>query len=307
MLKPTQVEEDTAVKINISDEEYWYIIEERVDADIKRDERDVNDPFAQQLTGKNINDEVSLGKKMSGTKTGKIVDIKSKFSYAYQESFRIYEHLFPLDQGMDNIKIDDSEEIDDKERFQQMFEMIDQRQDRINTIEKLYKEDNITIGCFTGLVGSNSLDTWGSLMGNPELGIRCSIGGIEERSNVLNLFNHSNPKLVVDIISLITLHSLDAADIVVSTFGKLSIAQSTIDELQRIISEREGMWSKREGMIVGKEGNRYVKQIINPEEMKQGIEYLKDIIRWIRNNCEVGQATAGSEMNQLRRRNSMTC
>ena len=302
VLKPTQVEKDTAVKINISDEDYWYIIEERVDADIKRDERDVNNPFAQQLIRKNIKDEVSLGKKMSGPKTGKIVDIKSKFSYAYQESFRIYEHLFPLDQGMDNIKIDDSEEIDDKKRFQQMFEMIDRRQDRINKIEELYKGKNITIGCFTNLVGSNSLDTWGSLMGNPDLGIRCSIDDIEERSNVLNLFNHSNPKLVVDIISLITLHSLDAADIVVSAFGKLCIAQSTIDELQSIISEREGMWSKREGMIVGKEGNQYVKQIINPEETKQGIEYLKNIIHWIRNNCEVGQATAGSEMNQLRRR-----
>lgn len=302
VLKPTQVEEDTAVKINISDEDYWYIIEERVDADIKRDECDVNNPFAQQLTGKNIKDEVSLGEKMSGPKTGKIVDIKSKFSYAYQESFRIYEHLFPLGQGMDNIKIDDSEEIDDTERFQQMFEMIDQRQDRINKIEELYKENNITIGGFTGLVGSNSLDTWGSLMGNPDLGIRCNIGDIEERSNVLNLFNHSNPKLVVDIISLITLHSLDAADIVVSAFEKLCIAQSTIDELQSIISEREGMWSKREGMIVGKEGNRYVKQIINPEEMKQGIEYLKDIIHWIRNNCEVGQDPVMSQVNQLRRR-----
>ena len=302
VLKPTQVEKDTAVKINISDEDYWYIIEKRVDADIERDERDVNDPFAQQLTGKNINNEVSLGEKMSGPKTGKIIDIKSKFSYAYQESFRKYEHLFPLDQGMDNLKIDDSEEIDDKERFQQMFEMIDRRQDRINKIEKLYKEENITIGCFTNLVGSNSLDTWGSLMGNPELGIRCSIGDVEERSSVFNLLNHPQLKLVVDIISLITLHSLDAADIVVSTFGKLCIAQSTIDELQSIISEREGMWSKREGMTVGKEGNRYVKQIINPEETKQGIEYLKSIIHWIRENCEVGQATAGSEMNQLRRR-----
>ena len=302
VLKPTQVEKDTAVKINISDEDYWYIIEERVDADIKRDERDVKDPFAQQLTGKNVKDEVSLGQKMSGPKTGKIVDIKSKFSYAYQESFRTYEHLFPLDQGMDNIKIDDSEEIDDKERFQQMFEMIDRRQDRINKIEELYKEDNITIGRFTKLVGSNSLDTWGSLMGNPKLGIRCSIGDIEERSSILNLLDHSNPKLVVDIISLITLHSLDAADIVVSAFKKLCIAQSTIDELQSIISEREGMWSKREGMIVGKKGNQYIKQIIKPEETKQGIEYLKNIIHWIRENCEVGQATVGSEMNQLRRR-----
>ncbi len=302
VLNPTQVEKDTAVKISISDEDQWYIIEKRVDADIKRDERDVNDPFAQQLTGKNIKDEVGLGEKILGPKTGKIVDIKSKFSYAHQESFRKYEHLFPLDQGMDNMKIDDSDDIDDKERFQQMFEMIDRRQDKINEIEKLYKEENLTIGTFSRLVGSNSLDTWGTLMGNLDLGIRCGIGDLDDRNRLLNLLNDSNPKLVVDIISLITLHSLDAADIVVRAFGKLCVAQSTIDELQSIIIEREGMWSKREGMTVGKKGNRYVKQIISPEEMKQGIEYLKDIIDWIRENCEVGKATAGSEMNQLRRR-----
>lgn len=297
VLKPTQVDKDTAVQINISDEDYWYIIEERENADIKRDERDVNDPFAHQLLGKEKNSVIRIGEK-----TVKIVDIKSKFSYAYQESFRKYEPLFPTDEGVETVKLDDSEEIDDKERFQPMFDRIDRHHKYILEIEELYKEKNITIGCFTNLVGSNSLDTWGSLMGNPELGIRCSIGGIEERSSILNRLNDSNLKLVVDIISLITLHSLDAADIVVSTFGKLCIAQSTIDELQRIISEREGMWSKREGMIVGKEGNRYVKQIINPEDTKRGIEYLKNLVHWIRNNCEVGKATVGAEMNQLRRR-----
>ena len=297
VLKPTQVEKDTAVKINISDEDYWYIIEEREDADIKRGERDVNDPFAQQLLGKEKNVVVRIGEK-----TVKIVDIKSKFSYVFQESLRKYEPLFPTDQGMETVKLDISVEIDDKERFQPMFDRIDQRQEYLDQIEKLYKENNLTIGQFAKLVGSNSLDTWGSLMGIPKLGIRCSIRDIEERSNVLNLLNRSKPKLAVDIISLITLHSLDAADIVVSAFGKLCIAQSTIDELQSIISEREGMWSKREGMIVGKKGNQYIKQIIKPEETKQGIEYLKNIIHWIRENCEVGQATAGSEMNQLRRR-----
>ena len=297
VLNPTQVQEDTAVKINISDEDHWYIIEERVDADIKRDERDVNNPFVQQLLGKEKNAVIRIGEK-----TVKIVDIKSKFSYAFQESSRKYEPLFPTDQGIETVKLDNSAEIDDKERFQPMFDRIDRHHEYLLKIEELYKEENITIGCFTNLVGSNSLDTWGSLMGNPDLGIRCSISDIEERSNVLNRLNDSKPKLVVDIISLITLHSLDAADIVVSAFGKLCIAQSTIDELQSITSEREGMWSKREGMVVGKKGNRYVKQIINPEEMKQGIEYLKNIIHWIRENCEVGQATVGSEMNQLRRR-----
>ena len=300
---PTQVEKDTAVEINNSDDDYLYIIEEREDADIKRDELDVNHPFAQQLIGKNKNDEVSFGEKMFGPKTGKIIDIKSKYTHAFQESFRKYERLFPLDQGMGHITLDDSDDIDDKERFEQMFKMIDQRQDKINKIKELYnKEKDLTIGTFTRLVGSNSLDTWGTLMGNPDLGIRCSIGDIEERSSILNLLNHSKPKLAVDIVSLMTLHCLNAADIVVNTFGKLYITQSTIDELQSIISEREGMWSKREGMIVKKKGNQYVKQIIKPEETKQGIEYLKDIIHWIRENCEVGQDTVISQMNQLRRR-----
>ena len=297
VLKPTQVEKDTAVKINISDEDYRYIIEERVDADIKRDERDVNDPVVQQLLGKERNAVIRIGEK-----TVKIVDIKSKFSYAFQESIRRYEPLFPTDEGMERVTLDASDTTNDIERLQPMFDRIDRHHKYIRKIEELYKEGNITIGSFTRLVGSHSLDTWGHLMGHPELGIRCSIGDIEERSSVLNRLNHSNPKLVVDIISLITLHRLDAADIVVSTFGKLCIAQSTIDELQRIISEREGMWSKREGMVVGKKGNRYVKRIINPEEMQQGIEYLKNIVHWIRENCEVGQDPAVSKMNQLRRR-----
>ena len=254
------------------------------------------------MLGKIENDEIIFRETPDGPKTGKIVAIKSKFVHAHQESLRKYEHMFPTDEGMETIKIDTSDEIDDKERFKPVTNRVDRHHEYILKIEKLYKEQNITIGGFTRLVGSNSLDTWGALMSNPELGIRSSIGDIEERTNTQNLLNHSQPKLVVDIISLITLHCLDAADIVVSTFGKLCIAQSTIDELQKIISEKEGMWSQREGMIVGKEGKRYVKQNINPEETKRGIAYLKNLINWIRQNCEVGEATAGSEMNQLRRR-----
>ena len=73
-----------------------------------------------------------------GEKTVKIVDIKSKFSYAFQESFRKYEYLFPTDEGMETVKLDDSAEIDDKERFQPMFDRIDQRPRILDQIEKNY-------------------------------------------------------------------------------------------------------------------------------------------------------------------------
>ena len=302
VLNPSKVAQDTAVQTDNRDKDTWYIIEDRDDADNTRGERNINEPIVQKMLDKVENDEVIFKETPDGPKIEKIVAIKSKFVHAFQESFRKYEHQFPTEEGMETIKIDTSDAIDDKERFKPIFNRIDRHHEDILKIEKLYKERNLTIGSFTGLVGSDCLDTWGTLMGNPELGIRSSIGDIDERNDALNLLNHSKPKLVVDIISLMTLQSLDAADIVVSIYGKLCIAQSTIDELRNIIIEREGMWSKRKGMIVGKQGNRYVKQIINPEETKRGIEYLKNLVHWISDNCYIGQATVGTEMNQLRRR-----
>ena len=50
---------------------------------------------------------------------------------------------------METIKLDFSAEIDDEERFQPMFDKIDQWQEYLDQVEKLYKEQNITIGCFT--------------------------------------------------------------------------------------------------------------------------------------------------------------
>lgn len=302
VLNLSQVAQDTAVQTDNMDQDNWYIIEDRDAPDISRGERNVNEPIVQKMLGKSENDEIIYRETPDGPKIGKIVAIKSKFVHAHQESCRKYEHLFPTDEGMETVKLDTSDAIDDIERFKPVTNRVDRHHEYILKIEKLYKEENITIGGFTKLVGSNSLDTWGCLMNNPELGIWCSIGDIEEKTDALKLLHQSQPKLVIDIISLITLHSLDAADLIVSTFGKLCVAQSTIDELQRIIIEREGMWSQREGMVIGKKGNRYVKQIISPEETKRSIEYLKNLIDWISENCEVGEATVGSEINQLRRR-----
>ena len=123
-------------------------------------------------------------------------------------------------------------------------------------------------------------------MSKPDLGVRCSVGNPEEKSQALALLGDPQPKLVVDLISLMTIHSIGAADAVIKAFGKLGIAQSTIDELQQITNEREGMWSKRKSMSVGKEGDQYVRTIITPEEVRQNVEYLKNVIKWIQESCE---------------------
>lgn len=302
LLHPTQVQSGTAVRLDNSGQKNWYIIEKREEADYRPDELDIEHRLAQLSLGKSVNDELYLQQNPFGSDVRQIVDIKSKYVYAFQDTFLRFSERFPGTPGLWSIKIPDSHTTDDSAQFQPLLDSIDQRHEFLLQITEDYKKHGLPIGALTNLAGGNILDTWGFLMNNPDLGIRCCVGNLEERIQALTSLENSQLKLVVDLISLITLHCLDAADVVVKAFGKLRIAQSTIDELQRIINEREGIWSEREGITVGKQGDQYVKQVINPEDAKHGIEYLKGIIGWIKENCEVEPCTPALEMNQLDKR-----
>ena len=301
LLDSPQVDIGTAVCLDRSGETNWYIIEKRDDANPMHNELNVNDALAQQLLGKTINDEIILRETPFGTDTGKIIDIQSKYTYAFQEIRQEFPDRFPKAQGLWSTKLDDSEEIDDSEKFQELLNLTDRQHEDSLQAEEIYRETPMPIGAFAKLIGRNVLDTWGYLTSNPDLGIRCCVGNLEEKTQAFALLEASQPKLVVDFISLVTLYCLEAADTVVNAFGKLGVAQSTIDGLQRIIHEKK-MGADREGMIVGKQGNRYVKHIITREDVQSEIEHLKDLIKWIRENCEVQPVTAALQINQLGKR-----
>lgn len=310
LLNPDQVQLNTAVQIDTSDQPVWYIIVDRDDVDITRGERDIKEPLAQRLLGKIENDEIDLGKTLIGQRVGKITAIKSKYVYARQESFEKYPELFPGDQGLGSITLDESSDHlkdnaskeTDSTDLQPILEFINKQHEASLQIEDVYKEHLPPIGVFMNWTGRNVLDVWNLLIHKPDLGIRCCLGSAEEKSQALALLEDPKPKLVVDIISLITLRSLETVDTVVKTFGRLTVAQSTIDALLQMIHEQESMWSQREGMSIKKQGNRYVRHMINPEDVKRSVERLKDLVKWIRENCDVLSCTPVLQMNQLLKR-----
>ena len=301
LLHTTQVQPGTAVCLESSGETNWYIIEEREDADSRHQELNVDHPLAQQLLGKAVNDKLYFGQNPIVPETGKIVAIKSKYVYAFQQIFRAFSKQFPGTPGLWSIKLDDSHETDDSVEFQPLFDFINRQHEASLEIEETYKENPLPIGAFANLTGSNVLDAWIFLMSKPDLGVRCSTGNPEERKQALALLGRHQIKLVVDPISLMTIHSIGAADTVIKAFGKLGIAQLTIDGLQDIIDEREAMSLKREGMSVGKHGDQYVKIPINPEDVRRDVEYLKNIIKWVGENCEPLTCNAMLQINQLRK------
>lgn len=310
VLNPVQVQVDTAVQIDSPDQSVCYIIVARDDVDIRSNERNVRDSLSQRLLGKIENDEVDLGKTPLGQRVGKITDIKSKYVRALQESFQEFEKFFPDDEGLWSVKLDESSDNltdsaskkTDSTNIQPILELTNKQHEASLEIENVYKKHLPPIGVFMNWTGRNVLDVWSLLINKPDLGIRCFVGSAKEKSRAFNLLKEPKPKLVVDIISLITLHCLEAADTVVKTFGKLAVAQSTIDALLQMIHEQESMWSQREGMSIEKQGNQYVRHMINPEDVKRSVERLNELIKWIRENCDVLPCTPALQMNQLRKR-----
>ena len=302
LLSPTQVQPGTAVCIDDAGQPKWYIVEAREDVDIARQELDVNHSLAQRLLGKEVDDELYLRQGMLGPEHGKITKIQSKYVYAVQESLERFSSLFPEGSGVRSIKLDDSADATDSVKLQPLFDFIDRQHTASLRIEEVYKELLLPIGTFTNLTHRNILDTWNFLINKPDLGVRCWSGDPEEKRQAHLLLRDSHPKLVADIISLVTLHCLGVADTVVKAFGKLGVAQSTLDALQRIIYEREGMWSRREGMTIGKERDQYVRTDIDPEVVRRDIEHLKAFLNWIRENCDVLPCTAALQINRFLKR-----
>ena len=249
-----------------------------------------------------VNDEVCLQRNSVSQQTGKITAIKSKYVHALHESFRKFPELFPDTSGLGAIKLGDFQDTDDSKKLRPLFDFIDRQDEVSRDIEKFYKENLPPIGVFANLKGWSVLDTWNLLRSDPDLGIRCSVGTLEERRHALTLLGNTSPKLVADFISLMTIHNIGAADTFINAVGQLYIAQSTKDELLNIINEKEGMWSGREHMNVGKRGNRYVKIVIKPEDVRRDIEYLKNIRNWIEENCGVIPISPNLKMNYLRKR-----
>jgi len=298
LLNIDKVTVDTAVCIE--DElgrKNWFIIEDRDDADIKRNEITLDHPTAQLLLGKTVGADLTVKNEITTEKI-KIIEIKSKYLYALHEVRDRFSKMFPKTPGLWSIRLDYSKKEEGKMPggFEIVFEQISTQHEKILQIEELYLQGNLTIGAIANLSGTNLLEVWAGLMNKPDVGIKCCLGTVEERNRALFLLNEKKPQLIVDFISLMTIHGIGAAEYVTDAYGKLGIAQSTIDHLQEILFERRGIQS-RGFMVIGKEGEKFVREEITVEDIEKSIIYLEGVLQWATDNCETIPCRAALQLN----------
>ena len=303
-LNATQADVDTAICVeDESGKRIWYVIEDREDVEIDRNEIQPSHQIAQQLLGKSVGEEIVLRDSPLGQKKGKIVEVKSKYVHACRDSMENFETRFPDASGLHQLTIQGLDS-DDQEYVWQQFEpflkIVRERKALVNKAVDVYSKERFPIGAFADRLGEHPLDAWIALMRQPDPGIQCCQGTAAERNIALDLLENPNVKLVIDLTSLMTIHMIGLQDRVVATFGKFLIAQSTIDEIQNCIIARRGRQSQGFSGLTHERGH-YVHTKISKEVVQSQEKYLKKILRWIRKNCEVTPIKALESMDRHQR------
>jgi len=267
----------------------WIIIEDRDDDDIRPGEFTPSHPLVRQLLNKEVGDSISLSYGLS-TQEITIKEISSKFVYAFNETCEAYQLRFPDTPGIWGGQVQVSADgSGSMEGLQPIFDMIDRRYEYIHEAERFYQQGKFPIGSLAGVLGKNPIEVQAVLMAKPDLGVRCCSGRQDERDKAVALID-SNPKLVVDIISLMTLHQLDIGDEIVGTLGKLGIVRSSLELVEVLLSDQaihaEEYWT------LGKEGEQYVRTLVTMEQVEHTKRVLESVVAWAEANCDILPCTA---------------
>jgi tetratricopeptide (TPR) repeat protein len=273
----------------------WFIVEDNRNADLRHNEISLEDPLAQKLLNKSVGDEVIFKEDFISQDVRKVVEVTSKYICALRESLELLKSRFSETPGFWTLKVDLSEATNGLPK--NLKSVLDKSNESIQEAEKLYKTSHIPIGTLAKLISKDIPSTWGYLTNSPELGIFCCQGSPEELGHALSLLKTQPIKLVIDIISLLTVHGLGAADSVVRAFGHLGIAQSTIDVLRNVVEDYNGMRSSGTAFL-GTEGDHFFLHEVTADEVQRSCEYFEGIIAWVENNCEILPCTAALDMEQ---------
>lgn len=290
---------DTAVCVEEKGgQRQWLVIEDRDDSNPKNGELKPSHPLAKRLLGKKKGATVILRSSDIQNQKGQIVEIKSKYVHAVHESGEIFNKMFPGDKSFMSLSLDFSTK---KGLPKEFTEMLDKHRENHNKVTETYRNGKVTLAMLGSMLGRNVIDTWGYAVSNAEIGIKCSLGNVAERNMAENLLNKKTRSVAIGLSAILTLHGVGLADVVINSFQRLIVPQSTKDLLVEVIAMRKGIQS--EGFMTVGKGNqgKYMREEISQEHIKKNTEYLESILNWINKHCEVVSCKEALKLKQDRK------
>ncbi len=239
--EPTEVCAGTAVcfRESGSDQIQWTIIEDLPDPKPSLEERSPDDPIANALFNHKRGDVVVV--RTEPTKRAvTVVEIINKFTYRIQWCMREMEIRFPGETPVFKMQMGSPNATEPD--FKELFEQLDRRAKRIESIEQWYAANPVSVFMFGRQIGKTVFEVVNEIANTNGLPLRSCRGTFEEYDRAAKVMEHTNG-LVLDASALATLYCLNAdlqktREQLGRVSKSLSVAEATVTELRQLLDER---------------------------------------------------------------------
>lgn len=281
LLNCNEVKLNSAVVLNSTSEDILtFIILNYTDLQSDKGELSMVDSIAQKLLGKSVGDEIEIDRNSWENKKYTIASITHKFAYANKNSLELLQRTFITTEGFASFSIDDKANADDP--FKPINDIIDTQSKYDDQLFEYYKNNQVPIGSIASLKKKSPVYIWGWII-NSSLRLNTVCSDPNEYFQAISLLEDTH-KILLDVISILTLSELEQLSIVSQLNLKVYVANSTVDIFRELLLESEG---QVEHITVGKiEGHKF-KREITKDEISKNTAYYKSILTWIEEKCIV--------------------
>lgn len=267
---------DYAVKlVDAKGQEKFFVIEDE-EPDATRNEILPNDPRALMLIGCHTGDEVVFNPGEFDESRCSIVEVKSKYVHAFQQTMLEFRNWFthPGLRAMD-VRDDD---------FSGFFSMLDRQYQRNSQVLGLYKEKILPLGALARMLGKNLYEIWGGLTHSAGARLHVSTGTPERLTHEDETLKKANA-IVLDLSAMLTMNLLGLLDKLPLLFDCLIVPRPVIDELNEWLMPQVG--ESKPTMRVWKDEQGYMREDITIEMLESRRRFLEGILEFINNNATV--------------------
>ncbi len=265
--------------------EQWWILEDQPNVSFAKHKLNSDQLLYQALIGKRVGDKIAQKEGFLGGNSFIVLAIVEKYFAAGKQSFSILRNQPDLDEfkmltiPMDGDRIDSS-------WIQDFIEDLQKRSENFDLIKSGYISGKAPLGSAAILLNRNPIEVWYQLASGSSPFIHAWSNFQSEKFEDALIVLQKGGLIVIDPISLMTLHHLGVADDVVKLLGRFGIAQSTISLFQEMVEKAQGLQCRGFANF-GVENGQGIQQEVTPEQVRQQKNFFEQIIRWVRKNCQV--------------------
>jgi tetratricopeptide (TPR) repeat protein len=254
-------------------------------------------PLIRQAMGLKAGDSFVLDKGPVGPRTWQVEAIKHKYLYALHDVIENFETRFPGVPGFWRITSKDGD-------VQPALDMVKRTAEADLKIAALYLEKSLPMNMVAARVTGSSV-SFADYIRDLGHDIQTTVGLSAEREAAKALIQKRRALgLVLDTYAAWTAVTMEALDLLVTVFGSLTVAQSTIDELRGLRDRHRPR--QEENMTLSWQNGQFIRQVLTVDEATSRANAIDAYIEKICTLCTIAPVEAPDSLSTLAQKITQT-